>query len=123
MGIRMRKGPSWAVGRQERSESGFTLIEVLIAMGLVLIVLVSLAPAVVHALLVQKEAQSRWQQAVECWNRVQLIRAGEGELEPQPGTESIGGASLRRYRVVVSTGESLIAWEVLDASQQRIHAD
>lgn len=123
MEIRMMSEEGSTSARRRGGHSGFTLIEVLVAMVLVVIALVSLAPVLVHSLLLQKEAQTRWEQSVECWNRVQLLRAGQGEFEPQSSSASPVGAPLHRYRISASTGDGAMEWEVLDASKQRLLVD
>ncbi|HSR69545.1 MAG TPA: prepilin-type N-terminal cleavage/methylation domain-containing protein [Acidobacteriota bacterium] len=64
-------------------DRGFSLLEVLTAIVILLAALLSLLPVVAGSVDQYRQARQRWTAAVEAWNRAQRLRAdpaGEGDV-------------------------------------------
>jgi hypothetical protein len=100
----------------EKGELGFSLVEVLISLMLLILASVSLLQSLDQAFRHYSLAESRWKATVEIWNQVELLRAnppatGESILI-LPNSRPLYRSVVRDSRLVGQSG-----WEILIAEK------
>ncbi len=96
--------------KRERERKGFSLLEVLIAMLILAVIVLSLLPALGRSLQTYQLSQQRWRAAVEAWNQAERFRVLSGpaaeRLVIAPGAQEV-------ERFFVEDEDFGIRWEVL----------
>lgn len=96
--------------RSRIKKAGFSLLEVLIAMLILAVVMLSVLPALGRSFQSHRLSQQRWKAAVEAWNRAERFRVlsdpAAERLAMVPGAKEVG-------RIVVGNPRFGIRWEVL----------
>lgn len=95
----------------KKRAAGFSLLEVLIAMLILAVVMLSVLPALGRLFQSYQLSQQRWRAAVNAWNRSERFRVfsdpAAGRLAVVPGAQEV-------ERIVVEDPRFDIRWEVLD---------
>lgn len=99
-----------------KEELGFTLVEVLISLMLLILATVSLFQSLDQAFRHYGLAEDRWKATVEVWNQIELLRANSpatGEpLLILPNSRPLYRSVVRDSRLVGQSG-----WEILIAEK------
>ena len=99
-----------------KEELGFTLVEVLISLMLLILATVSLFQSLDQASRHYGLAEGRWKATVEVWNQIELLRANSpatGEpLLILPNSRPLYRSVVRDSRLVGQSG-----WEILIAEK------
>ncbi|MEE8585635.1 MAG: prepilin-type N-terminal cleavage/methylation domain-containing protein [Acidobacteriota bacterium] len=96
--------------RRKRRGEGFSLLEVLIAMLMLVVIVLSLLPALGRSFQSYQLSQQRWRAAVEAWNQAERFRALS---VPSPERFAVAPQSRLLERIVVEDAKFGIRWEVL----------
>ena len=100
----------------EKGELGFTLVEVLISLMLLIVVTASLLAGLGQAFRHYSLAQGRWKATVEVWNQIELLRSDSpatGEtLLILPNSRPLYRSVIRDSRLMGQSG-----WEILIAEK------
>lgn len=100
----------------EKEDLGFTLVEVLISMMLLILTTVSLLGSLDQAFRHYRTAELRWRATIEVWNQIELLRAdtpAAGDpLLILPDSRPLYRSVIRDSRLLGQSG-----WEVLIADR------
>ncbi|MEE8348448.1 MAG: prepilin-type N-terminal cleavage/methylation domain-containing protein [Acidobacteriota bacterium] len=100
----------------DKRELGFTLVEVLISLMLLIVATTSLFTGLGHAFHHYGLAQGRWKATIEVWNQIEVLRADP----PATGTPLlILPHSRPLYRSIIRDSRALgkSGWEILIAEK------
>ena len=95
---------------KKRRGEGFSLLEVLIAMLILVVIVLSLLPALGRSFQSYQLSQQRWRAAVEAWNQAERFRVLSG---PTAERFAVTPQSRLLERIVVGNEDFGIRWEVL----------
>ncbi len=100
----------------EKEELGFTLVEVLISLMLLILTSVSLLESLDQAFRHYRIAEQRWRATIEVWNQIELLRADSpaagDSLLILPNSRPLYRSVIRDSRLLGQSG-----WEVLIADK------
>ena len=104
-------GKTPIVNRRFRMNCGFTLIEVLIAISLLCIAVISALQFLGYCILLDQKARSKWHSAIEKWNVSRQIRSDPKAIEEMEFSTIPGFPGL--YSIEIGNGSGDSKWEIL----------